>query len=426
MSKTIERLSAPGAARGAVRIILPVLILLFGVGAFAALKITQTQPQPLESREKAWPVVTQRVSITSVSPNLRLFGRTESPRTARLTASIAADVVDVLVMEGQRVSPGQELIRLDHREAALMLVQYEAEIRDISAQKELELQKHASNLKALAHERELLALARKEVERARKLARTNLGSQSQIDAAQQNVERQLLAVDSRSLAISQHESIMEQLESRLDRAQAVRDRAMLDLERTRVLAPFDGRATRVQVVKGDRVKVGDPLVSLYDSSSLEIRAQVPTRYLPQVRKSLQDERPLHAHAGVDGIELKAVLDRIAGEVRAGSGGADALFRITTPSPWIPLARTVELVVDLPPIAGAVDLPLEAIYGTDRIFVLDGDRMKSVTVERIGELHRLQRESRVLVRGDDLYDGQEVIITQLPNAIDGLRVRVVEG
>lgn len=418
--------SRPGAARGAVRIVLPVLILLFGVGAFAALKVTRNHPQPLESRETTWPVVTQRVTITDISPNLRLFGRTESPRTARLTAGIAADVADVLVLEGQRVASGQKLIRLDDREAALTLAQYEAEIRDIAAQKELELQKHANNVKAMAHDRELLALSRKELERAKKLARTNVGTQAQIDAARQAVERQMLAVDSRELAIRQHESILAQLESRLERAQAIRDRAMLDIKRTRVSAPFDGRVTGVHVARGDRVKAGDPLVSLYDTAHLEIRAQVPTRYLPRVQKSLQDEQPLRAYTEVDGIELEASLDRIAGEVRPGSGGADALFRITTPSPWIPLGRTVELVVVLPAVANAVDLPMEAIYGTDRIYVLAGDRMKGVTVERVGELHGLRGESRVLVRSGDLHDGQEVIVTQLPNAIDGLRVRVVDG
>lgn len=426
MTMMTDRSSGPGAARGAVRVLLPAVILLFGVGAFAALTATRTRPAPLESAEKAWAVVTQRVAITSISPNLRLFGRTESPNTAHLTAGVAADVVEVLVLEGERVSAGQELIRLDDREAALLVAQYEAEIRDLAAQKELELEKHANDRKALAHERELLALSRKEVERARKLASTNAGSQSQLDAARQNVERQGLAVDSRNLAIRQHESVLEQIESRLERARTVRDRAILDLKRTRISAPFDGRATRVQVVRGDRVKVGDPLVSLYDSSSLEIRAQVPTRYLPRVRKSLQEQHPLRAYTEVDGIALEAVLDRIAGEVRAGSGGADALFRITTPSPWIPLGRTVELVVDLPPVSNAVALPLEAIYGTNRVFILDRDRMKSVTVERVGELHQLHGESRVLIRSDELQEGQEVIVTQLPNAIDGLRVRVVDG
>ena len=184
--------------------------------------------------------------------------------------------------------------------------------------------------------------------------------------------------------------------------------------------------TKVFVSIGDRVKNGDPLVSLYDTSAVEIRAQVPTGSLVLVRKSLLDKRPLKAWTEVDGISVEAELDRISGEVRAGSGGADALFRIRDGSPWLPLGRTVELVVELPPVDDAVALPLEALYGTNRIYLFDDGKMKGVNVERVGEIHAIGRDRRVLVRSDRLSRGDRVIVTQLPNAIDGLRVRVVDG
>lgn len=412
--------------RGSVKVILPVVILLAGAGAFAALKMTRPEPEPLESREKAWAIVTQRIEPQTLSPNLRLFGRTESPRTARLSAGIDADVVEVSVLEGERVWAGKELVRLDDRDAKLMLNQYEAEISEISAQIELERKKHENDLKGLDHERELLALTRREVERARKLANTNVGSKAQLDASQQAVERQILAVDTRELVIRQHASVLAQLKSRVRQAESFRDRARLDLQRTRMVAPFDGRTTAVFVTTGDRVKSGDPLVSLYDTSALEIRAQVPTRYLPIVRQSLVENSPLTARTQIDGFAVSAILDRITGEVRAGSGGADALFRIRDGSPWLSLNRTVDLIVELPAVENVVALPPETIYGRDRVYLLDGDRMKSLRVERLGEMYVPGGENRVLVRGPGLEPGIQIIVTQLPNAIDGLRVRVVDG
>lgn len=409
-----------------MRLIVPILILLTGAAAYAALKATRPEPKPIESQEKAWAVVTETVAPRALSPNLRLFGRTESPRTARLTSGVEADVLDVPAREGDRVETGELLVRLDDREVALVVAQRQAEINQIAAEIEVEREKYANDLRTLEHERELLALARKEVERARRLVKTNVGSQSQLDAARQAVERQTIAVDSRELAIRQHESVMARLESRLRQAEAARDRATLDLERTRIMAPFDGRVTKVLVSIGDRVKNGDPLVSLYDSSALEIRAQVPTGSLPLVRKSLLERRPLKARTEVDGISVNAVLERISSEVRAGSGGADALFRILDPSPWLPLGRTVELVVELPPVSDAVALPLEALYGTNRIYLFEDGHMKGVDVDRVGEIHAIGRDRRVLVRSNELTRGDRVIITQLPNAINGLRVRVVEG
>ncbi len=412
-------------ARGAARVIVPVVILLTGAAAYAALKATRPEPRPIESREKAWSVVIETVEPARRSPNLRLFGRTESPRTARLTSGVEADVLNVPAREGDRVETGELLVGLDDREVALDVAQRQAEINQIAAEMELEKERHANDLKTLEHEKELLALARKEVERARRLVKTNVGSQSQLDAARQAVERQSIAVDSRELAIRQHKSVMARLRSRLSQADAARDRSTLDLERTRIMAPFDGRVTKVFVSIGDRVKNGDPLVSLYDTSALEIRAQVPAGSLPLVRQSLLEKRPLQARTEVDGISVDAVLDRISGEVRAGSGGADALFRIRDGSRWLPLGRTVELVVDLPPVSAAVALPLEALYGSNRIYLFDDGLMKGVDVERVGEIHAIGRDRRVLVRSDQLKGGDRVIVTQLPNAIDGLRVRVVD-
>jgi multidrug resistance efflux pump len=412
-------------ARGAARILVPIFILLTGAAAYAALKATRPEPKPIEPRERAWAVVTETAAPGTLSPSLRLFGRTESPKTARLTSGVEADVLEVPAREGDRVKAGELLVSLDDREAALLLAQRRAEIDQIAAEIELEKEKQANDLRVLEHEQELLALARKDVERAQKLVSTNVGSQSQLDAARQTVERQTIAVDGRALSIRQHRSVMARLESKLAQAEAVRDRSSLDLERTRVTAPFDGRLTEVSVSIGDRVKNGDHLVSMYDTSAMEIRAQVPTASLPLVRQSLIQQRPLSAHCRVDGIKVEAVLERISGEVRSGSGGADALFKIRGGSPWLPLGRTVELIVELPPVAESIALPLEALYGSDRIYLFDDGHMQGITVERLGEIHAHGLDRRVLVRSDRLNPGDRVIVTQLPNAIDGLRVREVE-
>ncbi|MCA8967854.1 MAG: hypothetical protein KDC48_23440, partial [Planctomycetes bacterium] len=115
--------------------------------------------------------------------------------------------------------------------------------------------------------------------------------------------------------------------------------------------------------------------------------------------------------------------RLAAEVERGSGGVDALFRVRGGAERLAMGRTVELVLALPPERGVVALPLEALYGTDRVFLLDGDRMREVAVERVGERRDEDGEVRVLLRGPALVEGARVVTTQLPNAIDGLRVKL---
>ena len=233
----------------------------------------------------------------------------------------------------------------------------------------------------------------------------------------------MLVLEQRKLAIDEHRSRRKQIEARLARARAQQSQAILDLERTRVYPPFGGRITEVFVSPGDRVRAGDRLLAMFDTQMLELRAQIPLRYLPVVRAALERGEALRARAVVDGQEVRAVLHRLTAQVGRGSGGADGLFRVTEGNTWLQLGRTVEFVLDLPAVQGAVAAPHEALYGTDRVYVLDGERMKSVEVERLGETHPEDGVGRVILRSPDLDSSARLIVTHLPNAIDGLKVKV---
>jgi hypothetical protein len=204
---------------------------------------------------------------------------------------------------------------------------------------------------------------------------------------------------------------------------ALRDQAQLDLERTRIKAPFSGRIIRVLVAPGERVQVGELLVEAYPMAHLEIRAQIPFPHLPAVRAALAEETDLPATGQVDGCTPQAALTRLGGEVNRGSGGMEALFGIRQGSECLVLGRLLPLVVNLPPREGLVELPFEALYGLQRVYRLEDGRMAAVEVKRIGERRTPDGEMRVLVRSPRLQKGDRIITTQLPNAVTGLKVMV---
>jgi RND family efflux transporter MFP subunit len=298
-------------------------------------------------------------------------------------------------------------------------------VADISAQIDNERQRNENDIKALEREEMLLALNQREVKRAEKLAKRKVGSEAQIDQMRQAEERQAMALDQRRFSINEHASRRAQLEARLARAKSLLRRAELDLDRTRIKAPFAGRVSRVSVSPGDRVRDGDEIVTVYNTAEIEIRAQIPTRQVPLVRDALARGNALEANALVDGRRLRARLDRFTAQVERGGGGADAYFRVFEGGKDLPLGRTVELIVDLPEVHGSIALPYEAVYGTNRIYRLDGDRMRTLDVERVGERRSTDGGGQVLVRSPELQSGDRIVVTQLPNAMDGLRVRVAE-
>ena len=408
-----------------MRWVLPILILIAGAAGFMVLQAGKPPATVLESTEKAWIVAVMDVIHVDRSPTLTLYGRVESPQIAGLSAALTADVLSVSAFEGEDVRAGATLVVLDHREAELVVRQREAEAAEVRAQIKTEQDRHRNNQNALLREKQMLELSRMAVSRAGELAANNVGSQSQLDNARQDEARQLLALENRQSLIRQYSSVASAYEAKLARAEALAEQAKLDLSRCKIVAPFTGRVSKLMVASGDRVQPGQVMLKLIDTSRVEIRAQIPTRQLPKIRSSLSKHDALLAHSFVDGRSVESTLDRLTGEISLGAGGVDALFRVTREGDWLQLGRTLELVMQLPQEEHVVPVPLEAIYGNRRLYKLVDNRMQGVEITNLGKTSGHDK-TWALVRSSELVDGDLIIVTQLPNAIDGLRVRIAES
>ena len=403
---------------------LPPLILLLAGAAAATLIVSKPKPKPVTVAERAWLVAAETVAARRYRPGVTLYGRIESLWSSQLTAGVAADVREVAVVEGDRVAKGQVLVRLDDRDARLQLLQREAELRQAEARIAAEQLRHEANLETLPRERQLLALTRGEVARLQDLVTKKVGAQSQLDTARQAVEKQAIALSARQQAVDEHPSRLAEVEGVRARAAALRDQAILEVERCEVRAPFNGRIVEVMVSPGRRTRVGDPLVDLFDTDALVLRAQLPARHLPVVRAARAAGEPLIVHGEIDGVSISGELRSLAGEATSGTGGVDGLFTVTTGADEVSQGRFVRLELALPETGGLIALPHEALYGTDRIYTIDEQsRMRPQRVERVGEWRDPDGDIRVLVRAVDLPDGARVVTTQLPAALDGLLVRV---
>ena len=403
---------------------LPPLILLLAGAAAAALIASKPKPKPVTVAERAWLVAAETVAARRYRPGVTLYGRIESLWSSQLTAGVAADVREVAVVEGDRVAKGQVLVRLDDRDARLQLLQREAELRQAEARIAAEQLRHEANLETLPRERQLLALTRGEVARLQDLVTKKVGAQSQLDTARQAVEKQAIALSARQQGVDEHPSRLAEVEGVRARAAALRDQAILEVERCEVRAPFNGRIVEVMVSPGRRTRVGDPLIDLFDTDALVLRAQLPARHLPVVRAARAAGEPLIVHGEIDGVSISGELRSLAGEATGGTGGVDGLFTVTTGADEVSQGRFVRLELALPETGGLVALPHEALYGTDRIYTIDEQsRMRPQRVERVGEWRDPEGDIRVLVRAVDLPDGARVVTTQLPAALDGLLVRV---
>ena len=411
---------------------LPLLILVVGVGVFWGFLVTSEAPEPLRPVNRAPVVSVQAAVVTSASPTLRIFGRMEAPTMSVLTAGVEADVVAVKALEGDAVRRGREMIVLDDVDAALATLQRRAEWAEIEALLESDRIRLQSDEAALETEEALLALAHKAVERAAQLARSKAGSEAALDQAVRDEERQRLAVIQRRQAIDDAPARRRQLQARGERAEAAVKRAERAQRRTRVTAPFDGRVTEVMVSVGDRTNLGSRLIELYDVSRLELRAQVPNAHIAALQRALDSEQPIIAVAAnpdpAHDEPLEFVLQRLSAQVAAGQGGIDAFFRARhsddgdggrLPAP----GGTLEINLTLPPLDNVVLLSPDSLYGRARIYLVRDDALRSRTVRRLGQLSDDHGRQMLIVDGAGFAAGDEILNSRLPQAINGLAVRV---
>ena len=403
------------------------LLLLSGaVMVFMALVATKPGATARPPRERTWTVTTRTVKPGPHQPTLRLYGRVESPRTAMLTAAMTADVIEVAVREGEDISQGETLLLLDPRDLKLELTERNADVIQLQAQIDSENTRYQSDQRALQHEQTLLALSQQARERATTLKKRKLGSDSDLDQAKQDVARQRLALNTRRQAIDDHPARLAQLQARLQRATALRDETALQLQRATVTAPFDGRIARVMVSPGSRVRGGEELLEVYDTSALEVRAQVPEGQVAALRQALANGQALLAEATLDNNPLTLQLVRLAGRVEPGRGGIEALFRLHQGKLAPRLGRFIDLTLKLPAQPDTIAISGSALYGTHRLYRIDDQqRLQAVDVNRVGSISDTG-ETLFLVRSNKLVAGDRIVNTQLANAIEGLKVKPADN
>ena len=402
--------------------LLPFAVLAAAAAVVAALIATRPQTPVEKPKETVWPVRQVTVHLARRAPQLTLYGHVESKRNSSVEAAVAAEVEETPVLEGQRVRQGQVLVRLDSSDLERAVRQKAAQVKRLDAQIRLEDQRYQADQASLASERKLLDLANNELDRVRSLRKRNAVSEQQVDSARQAVEQRRLAVTNRQLSVTSHDSRVTDLKAQREAAQAALEQARSDLAHAVIRAPFDGRVAKVAVAEGERVAPGQSVISIYDTAGLEVRAPLPSGHYPLIARALESGSGLQARGNADGVDLDLELNRLAGTSAKGRAGVQGLFAVRGDHPDLVLGRFVTVELYLPEQPRVAAVPYQALYGRDRIYRMVNGRMQGVDVEHVGDMVSETGERLALVRSPDLADGDRIVATQIPRAMDGLRVR----
>lgn len=401
----------------------PLMAIVITLLLILSFKLAKPEPPVKVNEEKSWLVQTHQLINSAKTPQLELYGQVESPYTTTITVSINADVLSLETKEGTPVVKDQVLINLDQTDVQLTLDQRASDVAELESLITSESNRHKNDIAALKLEQSLVALAEKKLAREKKTSKTNLTSQSSFDTQKQALQNQKLALKARQLNVTDHPARLAQLTARLANKRALLQQAQTDLKRATIIAPFDGIILSTKVSPGERVRPGEELLTLYSTENVELRAQLPQKFVDIIRRALDQNIILSATVRTDHDDIVTTLHRISGAMSATGIGVDALFEVNNDyANSLIIGEVLEVTLELPPIDAVFSVPVSSIYGTNRIYRIVDGRLEAIKVEKLGNQIK-QDKQFILVRSERLKAGDEVISTQLPHAVSGLKVQV---
>lgn len=384
-----------------LKIVLPILIVALG-GMAAALLVNSRDP--VETRPA--PPTAPLVSVLSVETSdqslvVTAQGSVLPPTEATLGAQVAGEVVATAetFVAGGFFRRGDVLVRLDRRDYELAIESAKSEVAQVELQ--------------LAQERAEARLAADEW--------AELGSGGEPDPLVVRIPQ-----------IARLEAAKRAAEARVKRAE-------LDLERTVVRAPYEGRVRRVDVGRGQFVSPGTPLATIHPTEHAEVRLPVIDQQLAfldldlarRYRYGKGPKVTLAANFAGRIERWPATIVRTEGELDPRTRMIHLIARVDDPysrtpahagrAP-LPVGLFVDAEIEGRRVEQVFLLPRSAVRLEPRgeryqVLVVEGDdrlRIRPVSVLRLAE-------DRALLDGG-LEDGDRIITSSLEVVVDGMRVR----
>lgn len=397
------------------------------------------------------PVVTAKAKIMDFPVELTQMGTVEADQTTPVKAQVGGAIVSVLIRDGQMVTAGQELFRIDSRTIEGNIRQLEAERERLDAQaRTVEAQittgeaqartaaaqaKTAaaqvgaaeSNVKTLQAQSDLAdaqvkryqGLVEKDfvtreqydqVRTAAEAAKSNLASAgSQAEAAKASAEASKSNAEAAKANVEAIRASLGALKASKTSTEAAIENAKIQLGYTTIRSPISGQAGNLPVNIGDYVKGnGDTtLVVINQINPILVRFAIPETVLPEVM-TYRKEGSLKVTVEVPGGDSRVgtlnfvdnTVDRATGTITLKASFENADGKL-----WPGQFAKIKLLLHTRPEVVAV--PSAAIQVGQKgpyVYLVGGDSVAQLKLVRPG----LSRDEVTIVE-DGLKDGDVVII-----------------
>jgi len=407
------------------QLVLVISVITFGIILSGIFLSTSLKSTPKDQLERQWNIKTEHVLFGNFSPTITLYGVIESPQKATIRSALNADVKSVYIKDGSPLKHGQTLVLLDPKDYKLSVEQRQSELNLIDAKIHALMVAHKANLKAMDHEKQILKLEKKSVERLKTLLKSKHIAKETMDEAHQALAKTTLAVVLRQQSLDNTQPQHNQLLAQKKQAHALLKQAVINLERTHIKSPYDGVVIKKFIAHGDRVSPGSAILSLKPKNAEEVRVQAPPKVILAFIKALENDSDITASLSAHDQTIALRLDRLSPSIDDGKIGNDAFFMTKDIGSQLADGTVVSVLVTLPKLTAIYAAPIQALYGNKTIYQVANGRLKAVPIKRLGNKTDTKGQQLILFKSQTLDKTLPIMVSQLPNAYPGLKVNVIK-
>lgn len=380
-----------------LRRLMPVSVLL--AGAVVAMLLMQTgpsakrEPPPRQARL----VETQPVVFGTARTRIEAMGTVIPAESVTLQPQVSGEIIAVSddLEPGGLLRAGDELLRIDPQDYELAVLQRESEVAQAESALRLELGQQA--------------IAKREFE----------------------LLNETMEEEDRDLVLRKPQ--LESVRAQLALARASLKKAKLDLQRTRVTAPFNAIVESRPVEVGSRVTMTNTLAMLAGTDTCWVEVSVPVKELQWISVPRGNEatgsrvRISNPAAWGEGVSREGRVIRLAGDLE--KEGRMARLIVEADDPFALKPESSDRPIMLMDSYVSVEIEgrqLEDVAAIAREHLRDGDRLWIMGADDTLEIRKVD----IAFRGHDrifvtqgVEGGERLVVTDLAAPVAGMPLRM---
>jgi RND family efflux transporter MFP subunit len=314
------------------------------------------------------PVKVAKAVMGDLVMTLKSPGEAYTEKRIAMKAEVGGVVKNLYAAEGRHVKEGDLLVELDDREYRLRLEKLEAQRLRYLSELYLEKQYAAAGQEASPAALEKLGKAQAEYDRAAEAFKKGLVSQADLEKAQGDYELALIE------AGRKRDEIMASTKN-LTQAEVDVKIARMDLEKTRIRAPFAGILTDIKLSPKERLDAGRDLFTLVDISRIKVKAKVLES---EVGKVLAGREVDLLFSAFPGRTFKGRIEAVSPIISAEDKTCAVHVTMDNPSEEVKPGMHAEVEIPTEIFKDRLLVPQQAILvrgGRKLVFAIEGDIAK---------------------------------------------------